>query len=178
MTISNRVAPVNILNLYAWQVLKANTAMVESDYNGKIPIIPGGSDPDFTNVNKPYITYGAAEDPSSSDSAVRGGTLVYAIYSDSVGDINEISNILVTAFERRDEAARDVNLWSSSQPALIGVRFTTVYVAFAEGAGPADQEGGRETGTLTLRFSCVTNYKVKTTLKNGVFVYPEQAFTP
>ncbi len=151
---------VNLLNLYAWEVLKKNTDMDTGDYGGKIPIIPGGQDPDLNAFDKPFIVYGAAEDASSDNGTIRSGTLVYAIYSDSVGDINKIQNILVTAFEERDVSARRINTWTSKNSALIGVRFTTTNVAFSEAAGPADQEGGREVGTLTLRYSCVTNYVV------------------
>lgn len=151
---------VNLLNLYAWEILKKNTDMDASDYGGKIPIIPGGGDPDLNAYDKPFIVYGAAEDPSSSNGTVRGGTLVYAVYSTSVGEINKIMNIICTAFEERDVSARRINAWTSKNPAFVGIRFTSTNVAFGEAASPADQEGGREVGTLTLRYSCVTNYVV------------------
>ena len=151
---------VNLINLYAWAVLQKNTDMDTGDYGGKIPIIPGGQDPDLNAFNKPFIVYGAAEDASSDNGTVRSGTVVYAIYSDSVSEINKIQNILVTTFEQRDVAARRINAWTSKNSAFIGIRFTSVNIAFAESAGPADQEGGREVGTLTLRYSCVTNYAV------------------
>lgn len=162
MTISLRVSAANIMNLYAWAVLDKNTDMDTADYNGKIPIIPGGSDPDFTNLNKPFLVYATSEDPSSSNGSTRGGTLVYAIHSSSVGEINTILNILVSIFEGQDEAARRVNAWSSKNPALIGIRFTTIGVAFGEGASALEQEGGREVGTLTLKYSFVANYDVDT----------------
>lgn len=153
-------SPVNLLNLYVWEILKKNTDMDVGDYNGKIPIIPGGQDPDLNAFDKPFIVYGAADDPSSSNGTMRSGTLVYAVYSDSVSDINRIINIVTTALEERDVAARRINAWTSKNSALIGVRFTSTYIAFGEAAGPADQEGGREVGTLTIRYSCITNYAV------------------
>jgi hypothetical protein len=163
MTISNRHSAANLLNLYAWEVLKANTGMLVSQYDGKIPIVASGQEPDFNAFDRPYLVYGSAEDPSS-DGLTRGGTLVYAIYSKSVGDINEIQNILISAFERQDESARDVNDFTSRTPAYIGIRFTSTTVAFAEGAASADQEGGRQAGTLTIRYSYVSNYNVTTSV--------------
>lgn len=163
MTISNRYTAANLLTLYSWVVLKTNiSGLDESDYGGKVPIVPGGGEPDLNAFNKPFMTFGFAEDPSSINGAIRGGTLVYAIYSDNTGDINEFLNILISAFERQDESARDVNIWTSKTPALIGIRFTDISVAFAEGAAPADQEGGRQVGTLTIKYSYVAKYNVTT----------------
>lgn len=161
---------VHVLNLYVWEALKNNTSMVVSDYGGKIPIIPGGQDPDFNNLDKPYLVYGFSEDPSSETGATGGGTVVYAIYSSSVADINKIINVITSNFEEM-EAARRVNAWSSKfqftpidpfNPfPLIGMRFTDIRIAFGEGPSSADQEGGRENGTLTLKYDFVAKYSVK-----------------
>lgn len=149
----------NVLNLYLWEVLKKNTSMVTADYGGKIPIIPGGQDPDMNQYNKPYIVYGFSEDPAGPNGAVRGGTLVYAIYSSSISDINRIMNIVYTALAE-DDTARRINKWSSLNPALVGLTFTNAYIAFGEGASPADQEGGREVATLTMRYNFKSYYSI------------------
>lgn len=162
MTISNKYTAPTLLCLYAWEVIRANTELEASDYGGKIPIVPGGQEPDFTGFNKPFLTFGASENPSSINGAIRGGTLVFAIYSNYDGDIHELTNILISAFERQDESARDINFWTSKTPAMIGVRFTDTSVAFAEAPGPVDQEGGRKAGTLTIKYSCITKYNVTT----------------
>lgn len=159
MTVALGTQAANVLNLYLWEVLKLNTSMKVADYGGKIPIIPGGQDPDFNQYNKAYMVYGFSEDPSSYNGAIRGGTLVYAIYSTSVSEINTIMNVINAALSE-DDTARRINKWSSSNPALVGIRFTDARIAFGEGASPADQEGGREVATLTMRYEYVANYVV------------------
>lgn len=149
-----------MLNLYIWELLKKNTSMTTADYGGKIPIVPA-DDPDMQATGKAYLVYGWSEDPAGPNGAVRGGTLVYAIYSSSVSDINKIMNIIVTALAE-DDTARRINKWSSnySGGALIGITFTDARIAFGEGASPADQEGGREVATLTMKYEFKAYYTV------------------
>ena len=161
MTVSLKTQAANVLNLYLWAVLQKNTDMDVTDYGGKIPIIPGGQDPDMLQYNKPFIVYGWSEDPGSYSGANRSGTLVYAIYSQSTGEINQIMNIIIAALSEQDTARR-INKWSSaySGGGLMGIRFTDARIAFGEGASPADQEGGREVATLTMRYDFVSTYPV------------------
>lgn len=161
MTVALSTQAANVLNLYLWAVLQKNTDMDVTDYGGKIPIIPGGQDPDMLQYNKPFVVYGFSEDPGSYNGATRSGTLVYAIYSTSTAEINKIMNIIISALSE-DDTARRINKWSSaySGGALVGIRFTDARIAFGEGASPADQEGGREVATLTMRYSFVSKYVV------------------
>jgi hypothetical protein len=159
VTVALTTQAANVLNLYLWEVLKKNTNMKAENYGGRIPIIPGGQDPDFNQYNKPYMVYAFTEDPSGPNGAVRGGTLVYAIYSSSVGDLNQIMNVITTALAENDAAA-NINKWSSKNAALVGITFTDAYIAFGEGPSPADQEGGREVATLTMRYSFKAYYNV------------------
>jgi len=159
VTVALTTQAVNVLNLYLWEVLKKNTTMVVADYGGKIPIIPGGQDPDMLQYNKPFIVYGYSEDPVSINGAIRGGTVVYVIYSSSINDINRIMNVIVAAMAE-DDSARRINKWSSNNPALVGIRFTDARIAFGEGASSADQEGGREVATITVKYDFVAQYAV------------------
>jgi len=160
MTVALGTQAANVLNLYLWEVLKKNTTMTTADYNGKIPIVPA-DDPDMQSTGKAYIVYGFSEDPAGPNGAIRGGTLVYAIYSSSVSEINKIMNIIITAMAE-DDTARRINKWSSTYTggALIGISFTDARIAFGEGASPADQEGGREVATLTMKYEFKSYYTV------------------
>lgn len=157
MTVASSTQAANILNLFLWEALKANAVMDSSKYSGKIPIIPGGQEPDFTNINAPFIVYGYSEDPSSYDGATRGGTLVYSIYNDGVGLINSIMNVIYEQLAE-DDSARRINAWSSHTDAYKGIRFTNVRIAFGEGPGASDQEGGREVATIMMKFDYVATY--------------------
>lgn len=160
MTVALSTTGANVLNLYIWELLKKNAGMTTADYGGKIPIVPA-DDPDMQATNKPYMVYGWSEDPAGPNGAVRGGTLVYAIYSSGISDINKIMNIIITALAE-DDTARRINKWSSAYAggALIGIAFTDARIAFGEGASPADQEGGREVATLTMKYEFKSYYTV------------------
>ncbi len=164
MTELSTMAP-HVINSYAWAVLKANTSMTESDYGGRVPIIPSNQEPEFTQYNKPFIVYGFAEDPSNINLAQRSGTLVYAIYADTASTINKIYNILTEALGRFDKTAYDVNAWiskSANYANFAGISMRYVAVAFGEGPGPVEQEGGRQVATLTIKYSHVSTYTVIT----------------
>lgn len=157
-----------LLNNYVWEVLKHNTTMKESDYNGKTPIIPANMEPEFAALNKPFLVYGYAEDSTPDLYARRSGSLSYAIWSTSVGEINTILNVIKGAMERRDESAREVNNYTSRIPTFIGVRFGSIHVGLLEGPAPEESEGGRQAGIITLRYDYFADYAVKT-FKDGVW---------
>lgn len=160
MTVQLTTQAANIINLYLWEALKANAVMDASKYSSKVPIIPGGQEPDFISLDAPFIVYGFSEDPSSTTGATRGGTLVYSIYNSGVAVINSIMNVIYEQLADQDSARR-VNAWSSLNDALKGIRFTDARIVFGEGPGASDQEGGREVGTLTMKFDYISNYPIK-----------------
>ena len=167
---TNVIAPY-VLNNYVWQVLKNNTAMVESDYGNRIPIVPSGQEPDLTAYNKPFLVYGYSEDSTPDLYANRGGSLSYAVWSTNVGEVNTILNTIRTAMERQDETAREVNNYTS-QPNVYNVygrlSFRNIRVGYFEGPSPEETEGGRKAGVITLRYEYAADYKVKV-FKNGVW---------
>lgn len=156
--------PVYLLRAYIWQVLKANTDMDESDYpNNIVPIIPVSDDPKLAELDKPYIVYGYAFDPTVSERHfIERGSLSLAVISPDFQEIGRILNILRTTFNREDDAARDINAFTSRSPAFVGVRFGTVGVGFVEGPSPEEVEGGRQSGLINIRFECFTEYNVIT----------------
>lgn len=161
------ISAADVINSYAWAVLKANTSMLESQYGGKVPITSSNQEPEFTIYNLPFLVYGYAEDASHDNLATSSGTLVYAIYADTVSAINKILNILVEALGRKDWSAYDINAWSSKTAQyanFAGISFRSVSVAFAEGAGPVAGEGSRQAGTLTIKYSYVASYSVTTSV--------------
>lgn len=161
MSVNVEVSPAYFIRAYAWAVLKANMSDVwdESKYGGMTPIVPVAEEPDLDEYSGPHIVYGYALDATGSLYARNSGSLTFAVYDDNFRRLTKTLNILQAAFERQDETARDINLFTTSKgPSWIGLRFGTVSVGFVEGGSPEDQEGGRQSALINIRFEYYVEY--------------------
>lgn len=157
-------APVYLLRSYIWGLLKANTDMKESDYGtpGLVPIVPVAEAPELEQFSKPYIVYGYANDPTSTNENYRQrGSMSMAIYSTNFHQITNLLTILSTVFNEEDKAAKTVNEYTSTIPQFVGLRFSTISVGFLEGPSPEETEGGRESGLINIRYEYYVDYQVK-----------------
>lgn len=158
--------PVYLLNNYVWALLKKNTTMTEADYKdpdapgGRVPIIPSGQEPVFNAINKAYLVYGYSEDTTADVHVNRSGSLSYAIWSTSIGEVNTLLNIIKGAMERHDETARAVNKYTSNIPTYLGIRFGDIYIGYHEGPSPEETEGGRHAGIITIRYQYCSDIDV------------------
>lgn len=160
-----RIAPAFLLRKYIWEVLKVNTDMAEADYGNLVPIVPVAEEPEITEYDKPYIVYGFASHPAEPGNHFKKrGSMTFVVYSTKFNEITDILNILETTFEREDEAARDVNAFTSRTPGFVGLRFGTISLGFNEGPAPEEQEGGRQSGLLNIRFEYYVDYNVVTSV--------------
>lgn len=155
-------SPVYLLRGYAWEVLKRNTSMKESDYDGMIPIVPLAEEPEILTFGKPYMVYGYALNSSDSLYARKSGSMTFAIYNPNFRELTKILAVLTTAFERQDDAARDVNRWSSTIPQFVGINFGYINIGFVEGGTPEDTEGGAQSALINIRFEYYVDYDVVT----------------
>lgn len=154
----------HLLRLYTWELLKANGALTTvTGRNGQtlIPIAPVSDEPDLRESGKPYILYGFAENYGPRVPVVNSGTLSYRIIAPTFSELSKIIAVLQSAFEVEDVAAANVNLWTSTQSALIGCRFTSVECAYLEAADAEEQEGGSLEGVVNMTYSCVVDKPVK-----------------
>jgi hypothetical protein len=159
--IDTGISPIYILRHYTWAFLKANVpGWTEADYDGEIPIIAVSEEPEMTQYSKPLIIYGYALSPSNNLYQEKEGSMTFVIRSQNNNSINEIMNLLVAAFERRDDAAASVNRFSTKITPFIGIRFGTISVGWGEGATPETEEGGRMSGMLNIRFSYFAEYNL------------------
>lgn len=166
-----RVSPAYLLRSYAWWLLKNNTSMKESDYGdegGLIPIVPLAEEPEITLYDKPYLVYGYALDSTGDLYARQRGSMSFAVYAKTFGEITTILNILSEGFGRQDESAKDINDYTSTIPGYIGIRFGTVEVGFVEGGTPEETEGGRQSGVFNMRFEYYVDYNVVTSIHEVV----------
>lgn len=154
---SNIVAPY-LLRAYAWEVLKANTEMKETDYEGKVPLVPLAEDADINKYGKPYLIYAFSEDTPMGTSARSIGNMAFVVNAARVSELTKVVNILTRAFEREDQAAKDVNEYTSTIPSFVGIRFGTITTVFAEVDEPEDSEGGVMQGVVNIRYEYYSNY--------------------
>lgn len=161
----SEVTPSLVLRAYMWQLLKANTNMDELDYqsdenpNGLVPIVPVSEEPELTQFNKPYLVYGYAHNPSRDLYHYRSGSMTLVVYATTFREIGDILSLLQLVFERHDEAAENVNLWSSTIEPFRGIRFGSIHMGLLESGTPEDNdqdteqtEGGRMSGLINIRY--------------------------
>lgn len=166
---STLIAPY-LLRFYLWQVLKANTDMDEKDYtidpannDGLVPIVPLAEQPEIKDFGKPYIVYGYSETPPNDLWVRRRGNMAFVVYSTNFRQLSHLVNIITFAFDRADESARDINNYTSTVPAFVGLRFGTVQVSYVEGGSPEESEGGVQSAAINVRYEYYVDYDVKTT---------------
>lgn len=165
-TVDPIMSPAYLLRAYTWALLKRNdsTTWDESKYGGLEPIVPLNEEPELSEYDGPYIVYGYTTDFAGSNPAAARGSLAYAIYDQNFRRLTKTMNILTTAFEREDEAARDVNAFTSSIPQFRGLRFSFIRLGFVEGGTPEETEGGRQSAIITIQYEYYVNYNIQTSL--------------
>lgn len=160
-----KYAPVYVLREYLWKLLQVNMGWNAADYGGLMPILPAEEEPNISQYDKPYIVYGYNESPTLNNrNFVKRGSMSLAIRSTRFTEIVDVLNTITTAMEREDEAAADVNTYSSTAgfSIPIGIRFTTISIGYLDGPGPEASEGGRQMGIVNIRYDYVVNYDVVT----------------
>lgn len=155
-----RIHPGNLVRLFAWEVLEANGLM--KPLGGRLPIVPLSEEPELKDYSDPYIVYGYAVDASRDLYAHQSGVVSFVVYSNTVSEVNSITNLLNEVFKRGDETARAVNNFTTEK-GYIGIRFTTFYVGAIDNPEPRTQEGGRINAAVSISFSYIPTYEINLT---------------
>lgn len=161
------INPVYLLRAYAWAVLKANMPDVwtETKYGGKEPIVPVAEEPDLDEYSGPHIVYGYALNSTNVPLyACKYGSMTLAVYDEDFRRLTKTMNVLQAAFERQDEAARDINHFTSARSQFIGLRFGSVAIGFVEGGTPESSEGGRQSALINITFDYYVDLDVITSV--------------
>lgn len=153
----NIVAPY-LLRSYAWQLLKVNAGMSESDYGGVVPIVPLAEEDEVKKWGKPYIVYAYSEDTPIGPEARLLGNMAFAVNAPRVSELSKTVNILTRAFERSDKSAKDVNEYTSTISSFVGIRFGTIDTTLVEVDEPEDSEGGIMQGMVNIRYEYYAQY--------------------
>ena len=159
---SPAVIPAYLVRQYIWAVLKANEPndWKESNYGGKIPVVPLGEDSDLEQYPHPTIVY-QFSDLRTGTMWMRGrGAMSFAIRDTNLRRITRAVTVITQALNRYDESARDVNefLGEMGSP-WNSIGFGEFHVTFADGGAPAEVEGGEMVAVVSIEFSYFSEYE-------------------
>lgn len=160
------IAPY-LIRAYVWELLQRNLGMSASDYDvdsdgkGLVPIVPLGEEPELEKFNKPYLVYGYAESPFGESSGRTSGNVMFAVYSTNFAEMSQVVNVIGKAFEH-DRAATDVNEYTSTTNAFIGIRFGNVQTTTIEGGVPEESPNGRMSAVVNIRYEYYADYDIET----------------
>ena len=132
-----------------------------NDGKGLVPIVPLGEEPELDKFNKPYLVYGYAESSYGESSGRTVGNIMFAIYSTTFDELSQVANVIGKAFEP-DDAAENINAYTSTIPAFIGIRFGNVQLTTIEGGTPEETPGGRMSAVVNIRYEYYADYSLIT----------------
>ena len=145
---------VHPLRRLMWALLKSELGWTEANYNGAVPIVTPQQQPELNAGNFPYIVYNYTQQEISQQYWLKEEQATFVIYSGDEEDIRKAMNMLVTFFSAQDVSANYLNWWVADHGSAAHQKFNYkwIRVASAIGAGPTEEEGGREDGIITLRY--------------------------
>lgn len=146
---------VYALNSYVRKLLSVNLGIDSDDYGDLDPVIPSSQQPELLATAKPFIVYGSGTHPASHLYQLRKEAISYTVYGTGPTEVNKICNLLVSAFERQDDAVRDVNDWIDleGQHRASGkrdVHFAGIRLTMSQKAEPGDEEGGYSSALVMI----------------------------
>lgn len=155
---------VHGLRRYIWQLLQDELGWKLSDYTimveGKpvqmVPIITPEQQPEFNSIDKPYIIYAYSKRQGSNNYFLEQEIASFTIYSNAEKDIRQAINMLDAKFDKRDEAAQELNKYISAaglDPAYGYFDYKTLWVSGIQGPQPQTEEGGRRDGVININIT-------------------------
>ena len=131
---------------HLWTELIDSGLLSEEDYysdqinDNVIPIIPVQQAPEFNQFlsGKTHIVYDKIGLSYEENWMICCEKILFTVYSTDVSEINSIRNLMIDAFRRMDQSAKDVNA-SKSTPLLI---FFNIMVAEISPTEPSQELQG------------------------------------
>lgn len=151
-----RVAGANIIRGVVWDILRADLNWSTLD-NGLVPIVTPDQQPELNQQNSPYIVYTYSGQASADTSYwIDEEQATFTVYSQNEEDVRKVINLFRDNFKAYDESARMVNDWitfaTASSNEFRKFDFKWIRLVATMGADPVTEEGGRTSGTATIRY--------------------------
>jgi hypothetical protein len=145
---------VHPLRRVIWALLKSELGWNESNYGGAVPVVTPQQQPELNAGNHPYVVYNYTQQPGDQQYWLKEEQATFVIYSGDEEDIRKAINVLNRYLSMYDESANYVNWWVQDNGTASHKRFTYKWIRVVNsiGAGPAEEEGGRQDGVITLRY--------------------------
>lgn len=158
---------------YLWKELTDKDAMDIDLYdadlldspllNYVLPILPAQQDQIITNAlaNKTHIVYDWVADGYEENWLICRDSMMFTIYSKEPSDILKIQNVMLDAFRRMDETARDLNnfnlKWDNASKSFISAQsspfiFFTVSLADLLSPEPQREKSGWFAGQVVIKY--------------------------
>lgn len=153
---------VYALNNFIWQLLQQKMSFNPAWYGGRAPIIPSAEQPEFNNIDKPFIVYGYSFDQVNTMTGLQTGMIAYTVYDTDVQSVEDILSLIWLTLSRFEDSAEFVNTWIHSSFNTLNefftdVSFSTIYPETLIGASAATSEGGRVSGSIVLKCKYLVN---------------------
>lgn len=159
------IVPPFVLRQYVYAVLKANdTAWNETNYGGKIPVVPLGEEADLEQYSGPTAIYEWTDLRAEGTLYARGrATMTFGVRDTNFRRLTRSTNVLREALGRFDESARDINEYLALRGAPWNeFGFGTVSIGFIDVGTPAETEGGEMVAIVSIDFDYFVDYDVNT----------------
>lgn len=160
------IIPPFVIRQYVYDVLKANDngEWDETNYGGKVPIVPLGEESDLEQYSGPTIVYEWTDGRADGTLwARRTATMTFGVRDTNFRRLSRTLTILREALGRYDESARDVNEYLAKRGAPWNeIGFGYISVGFVDVARAATTEGGESLGVVSIDFDYFAEYTVNT----------------
>lgn len=159
-----KLSAIHPLRRVLWSLLRTELGWDPADYDGLVPILTPQQQPEFNLLSKPYIVYNYGGQGSGEQYWLREEQATFVIYSEDEEEIRDVITMMEKWFSGYDLSADYVNKWISQfgrgayedgateASGHKQFNFKWVRVVSTIGAGPSQQEGGRQSGVVTLRY--------------------------
>lgn len=147
------LAGVHGLRQYIWYLLQEELEWTAENYGGLVPIVTPEQQPEMTAFNKPFIVYAYSKKMGSNNYFLESEVASFTIFSQSEKDIRQVLNLLDTKFDKRDEAAYELNEFISQSSLDVQYKYfdyKTIWVSAFQGPAPESEEGGRRDGVINI----------------------------
>lgn len=143
-----------------WKLLQTEFGWKKEDYGGLIPVLTPQQQPEMNEIAKPYLVYNYSHQMSDVDYYINEEQATFLIYSGTADsgedDIRRVINLMREAFKGMDDSARMLNDWIANSPdsnaEFKKFDFKWIRIVSTIGAGPAQEEGGKQSGMVTIRY--------------------------
>lgn len=160
MTRNYDASGVHAIRMVIWELLKRDLNWNTSRYGGLVPITTPQQAPEFNEKPYPYLVYNYSHQPSGQDFWLNEEQATFVVWSGTADtgddDIRRVLNLIRDNMKAFDLSASMVNNWIAKSPNSNAeykkFDYKWIRVVSSVGAGPAQQEGGRQNGVITIRY--------------------------